>query len=66
MDDLRAKRIQVTARGNAAIEVIRAAVRELEREWSRALGAERFALLRGLLGELASQPVDLPASDSER
>ena len=65
-DDLRAKRIQVTARANAAIEVIRSAVRELEREWERALGAERFALLRGLLAELASPPVELPASESER
>jgi len=56
-DDLRSKRIHVTARGDSAIEVIRDAVREVEREWEQALGAERFALLRGLLGELASQAV---------
>jgi DNA-binding MarR family transcriptional regulator len=63
-DDLRAKRIQVTARGNAAIEVIRAAVREVEREWERAIGPERFALLRGLLGEVASLAVAHPADGS--
>jgi DNA-binding MarR family transcriptional regulator len=52
--DLRAKRIRVTTRGDAAIEVIRAAVREIEGEWRRALGAKRFALLRELLAELAA------------
>jgi DNA-binding MarR family transcriptional regulator len=57
-DDLRSKRIHVTARGDAAIEVIRSAVREVEREWERALGARRFAQLRGLLVELASRTED--------
>jgi DNA-binding MarR family transcriptional regulator len=57
-DDLRSKRIHVTVRGDSAIEVIRDAVREIEREWERALGAERFALLRGLLAELASQAME--------
>jgi DNA-binding MarR family transcriptional regulator len=54
-DDLRSKRIHLTARGDSAIEVIRDAVGEIEREWARALGAERFALLRGLLAELSSR-----------
>jgi DNA-binding MarR family transcriptional regulator len=52
--DLRSRRIYATARGDAAIDVIRDAVREVEREWSRALGAARFAQLRELLTELAS------------
>jgi DNA-binding MarR family transcriptional regulator len=59
-DDLRGKRIHVTERGNVAIETMRAAIRDLEGEWARALGAERFALLRELLTELASQVVELP------
>ena len=54
-DDARARRIRVTARGDAAIEVVRAAVREVEREWERALGNDRFAELRALLMELAAQ-----------
>ena len=59
-DDLRGKRIHVTERGDAAIGTMRAAIRDLEGEWARALGAERFALLRELLIQLASQVVELP------
>jgi DNA-binding MarR family transcriptional regulator len=51
-DDLRAKRIVLTRRGNEVVRVIRAAVGEVEAEWSERLGAERFAQLRGLLLEL--------------
>ena len=51
-DDLRGKRIFVTPRGNAAIEVIRAAVTELEGEWAEQLGARRFAQFRSVLIEL--------------
>jgi DNA-binding MarR family transcriptional regulator len=51
-DDLRAKRVVVTRRGKAAIDVIRAAVAELEQEWAGRLGAKRFAQLRALLVEL--------------
>lgn len=50
--DLRSKRIALTERGVAAVEVIREAVADLETSWARALGAERFAELRALLGEL--------------
>ena len=59
-DDLRSKRVVLTRRGTSAVRVIRSAVRELEREWERALGAARFALLRELLAELASQAVERP------
>ena len=51
-DDLRGKRIFVTARGRSAIEVIRSAVTELEGEWAEQLGAQRFAQFRAALGEL--------------
>jgi DNA-binding MarR family transcriptional regulator len=51
-DDLRAKRVALTRRGASAIEVIRDAVAELEREWGRKLGPKRFAHLRALLQEL--------------
>jgi DNA-binding MarR family transcriptional regulator len=59
-DDLRSKRIHVTERGDAAIEAMRDAIRELEHEWGQALGAERFAVLRDLLTELVSEVVELP------
>src|SRR5512146_679409 len=52
-EDQRSKRIRLTARGDAAVKVIRGAVREVEREWSRVLGAERFAQLRALLTEIS-------------
>jgi DNA-binding MarR family transcriptional regulator len=52
-DDLRAKRVGLTRRGNAAVAAIREAVSELETAWARQLGPERFAQLRELLLDLA-------------
>ncbi len=54
-DDLRSKRVALTRRGVAAINVIRDAVGELEAAWARQLGSDRFAQLRKLLLEL-NQP----------
>lgn len=51
-DDLRARRIHLTARGKSAVVTIREAVTEVERDWERRLGAKRLALLRELLREL--------------
>jgi DNA-binding MarR family transcriptional regulator len=51
-NDRRSKRIFLTSRGEQAGYTIRDAVREVEREWEEQLGAERFAELRLLLGEL--------------
>ena len=51
-DDLRSKRIALTPRGVAAIEVIRGAVGEMESAWSERLGHKRFDQLRELLLEL--------------
>ena len=51
-DDRRSRRIAVTARGAAAIAVIRDAVAEVEADWSKQLGPDRFAELRTLLVEL--------------
>ena len=51
-DDLRSKRVVLTARGTAAIGVIREAVAEVEADWTRRLGSKRFAQLRELLLEL--------------
>ena len=50
--DLRSRRIALTGRGEHAIEVIRDAVGEVEREWTTKLGAKRFAQLRGLLRDV--------------
>jgi DNA-binding MarR family transcriptional regulator len=51
-DDLRSKRIALTARGRSALETIRAAVGEVERDWEQELGRERFGQLRALLIEV--------------
>ena len=51
-DDLRSKRVALTARGVAAIGVIRDAVRDVETAWTREMGPERFDQLRQLLLEL--------------
>ena len=58
LDDLRGKRIHVTDHGNAAIETMRDAIRELEAEWALAIGTDRFALLRELLTDLVSRVVE--------
>ena len=50
--DQRSKRIQLTDRGLAAANTIRATVREIELELERELGATRFAELRSLLVDL--------------
>jgi DNA-binding MarR family transcriptional regulator len=54
-DDLRSKRIALTPRGTAAINVIRDAVGEIETSWAQQLGPKRFAQLRNLLLDL-TQP----------
>jgi len=51
--DLRSKRITLTDRGERAIQTIREAVSELERDWEQQLGPERFAQFYRLLRELA-------------
>lgn len=51
-DDLRSKRVVLTRRGKSIIPVIREAVGEMEAEWSKQLGAKRFAQLRALLHDL--------------
>src|SRR3954468_9271604 len=53
-DDLRSKRVALTARGASAIDVIREAVAEVETAWAQHLGPERFAEFRALLLELNS------------
>jgi DNA-binding MarR family transcriptional regulator len=51
-EDRRSKRVALTARGVAAIDVIRDGVAELEARWARELGERRFGELRTLLLEL--------------
>jgi DNA-binding MarR family transcriptional regulator len=48
-DDLRAKRVALTARGNSAVRVIREAVAEIEASWAQQLGSKRLTQLRQLL-----------------
>ena len=51
-DDMRSKRIVLTARAESAVPVLRDAVAEVEAEWAERLGPERFGQLRELLVEL--------------
>src|SRR3954451_11631975 len=51
-DDGRSKRVALTARGIAAIGVIREVVSEMETSWGQQLGPERFDELRAALIEL--------------
>jgi DNA-binding MarR family transcriptional regulator len=51
-DDQRSKRIALTKRGVEAAGTIRDAVAEVEAEWSKQLGAQRFSRLRSLLTDL--------------
>lgn len=51
--DPRARRVRLTGRGHDAVRVIRLIVEEVEGEWRRDLGAERFAQLRELLVALS-------------
>jgi len=51
-DDLRSKRVALTVRGKAAVQVIRDAVAEMEAAWEQRLGPRRFAQLRTLLVDL--------------
>ena len=50
--DRRSKRVRVTKRGRAAIEVMRAAVAEVEDEFVRAFGEEDLQTFRDLLARL--------------
>ncbi len=51
-DDMRSRRIHLTARGRAVVLTIREAVAGVERDWERRLGPKRLAQLRTLLREL--------------
>lgn len=50
--DGRARLIRITERGHASIAVARAAIAEIEAEWSAHLGARRMGQLRGALAAL--------------
>jgi DNA-binding MarR family transcriptional regulator len=51
-DDLRSKRVVLTRRGTSAVRVIREAVGDVEADWAKQLGPDRFSQLRGLLVDL--------------
>lgn len=52
--DRRASVVDLTARGEALVQVARGAIEELEREWAEHLGSERMEQLRSTLRDLAS------------
>ena len=51
-DDARAKRVRLTKRGREAGRISRAAVRRVEADWARRIGARRLAALRRTLTDL--------------
>jgi DNA-binding MarR family transcriptional regulator len=51
-DDARAKRVRLTKRGREAGRIMRAAVRRVEADWARRIGAQRLAALRETLKAL--------------
>lgn len=51
-EDTRSRRIALTERGNAALKTMLDAVRAVERDWRRELGAKEFEQLRALLLDL--------------
>jgi DNA-binding MarR family transcriptional regulator len=51
-EDQRVKRVHLTERGVAAVRAIREIVLEVEADWERQLGRDRFAQLRELLERL--------------
>ena len=53
--DIRSKRVYMTGRGEAIRKVVRATVRQVEREWARELVADDLEQLRALLVRL--QPI---------
>ena len=54
-DDVRSKRVYMTERGEEIRKVIRATVRQVEREWAKELGSADLRQLRALLVRL--QPI---------
>jgi len=52
--DPRSRRVHLTQRGEAAMETIRTAVVDVEREWAEALGHEDLETLRALLVRLSA------------
>jgi DNA-binding MarR family transcriptional regulator len=63
--DGRAKLVRLTKRGREGARVARAAVVEVEAEWSRRIGAERIAELKSILSDLlASLESDADAATS--
>ena len=56
-DEGRARVIRLTKRGRAAYSRIYGILRDIEREWSAALGTERFAQLKELLFRVWESPL---------
>jgi DNA-binding MarR family transcriptional regulator len=65
--DQRFKRIALTDRGRRAAKAMRDIVREVETDWERQLGPERFAQLRLLLTDLNNHvAADRTRADSDQ
>jgi len=56
-----ARVVRTSAQARAAMELMRKTVKQIEREWAKVLGAERFAALRDTLLELSAALGKLPA-----
>jgi DNA-binding MarR family transcriptional regulator len=54
MEDGRARRVRLTARGDAVMDVARRVVKGLEEEWGRLIGKRRMEQMMAALRELVS------------
>ncbi|WP_456872073.1 MarR family winged helix-turn-helix transcriptional regulator [Geodermatophilus sp. SYSU D00766] len=54
--DRRARLVRLTDRGRAVDDAARDRLAAVERDWAGRVGAERYAVARGVLADLASRP----------
>jgi DNA-binding MarR family transcriptional regulator len=59
--DRRARLVRLTDRGRAVNEAVRHHLSDVEREWARRVGEERYAVARAVLADLAPGPAGSPA-----
>jgi DNA-binding MarR family transcriptional regulator len=59
--DRRARLVRLTDRGRAVNEAVRHHLSDVERDWARRVGEERYAVARAVLADLAPGPAGSPA-----
>jgi DNA-binding MarR family transcriptional regulator len=65
-EDRRSRAVHLTKRGRAAYAKIADILRDIEREWSAALGPQRFAALKALLVRVWESQLTWPNATNDR